>query len=177
MIAIKNVLAATDFSDASAVALNYARELSRSYQATLHVVHIVDDLRWRYSLDMTPALMVGVQESLEDAANEQMTSLVTAEDLTQLHARRHVATAMSAADAIVHYAEREHIDIVVIGTHGRSGLSRVLMGSVAERVVRMAPCPMLTVRSHERSFLAPDALMRAEHAAPPVSTPIEGSHS
>ncbi len=169
MIAIKNVLVATDFSDASAVALNYARELARSYQATLHVVHIVDDLRWRYSLDMTPALMVGVQESLEEAANEQMKSLVTDEDVSQLHARQYVATAVSAPEAIVHYAEREHIDILVIGTHGRSGLSRVLMGSVAERVLRIAPCPVLTVRSHERDFLAPDSLVRVEHAASPAS--------
>jgi nucleotide-binding universal stress UspA family protein len=70
-----------------------------------------------------------------------------------------VQTAVSPAESIVEHAKTETIDVIVIGTHGRSGFSRVLMGSVAERVVRLAPCPVLTVRHPEHEFIAPDALV------------------
>ena len=156
MIVIKNVLVATDYSETAATALAYGRELARSYQATLHVLHVVDDIRWRYALDMTPALMAGVQESLEDAARTQMHDLVTADDRRRLHAHAVVRTALSAADAVADYARTAGIDLVVVGTHGRGGLSRLLLGSVAERVVRVAPCPVLTVRATERDFISTD---------------------
>ena len=64
----------------------------------------------------------------------------------------------TAATDIVEYARSESIDLIVMGTHGRGALRHLLMGSVAERVVRWAPCPVLTVRAHERDFVQPDAL-------------------
>ena len=158
MISLKTVLVATDFSEPSDVALAYGRELARSYQGTLHVVNVVDDIRWRYSLDMTPVLLVGVQDSLDDAARQRLEALISDEDRDQLHAVARVETSSAAADAIVAYAEKSKADVIVIGTHGRGGLPRLFMGSVAERVVRLAPCPVLTVRSKERDFVAPDAL-------------------
>jgi nucleotide-binding universal stress UspA family protein len=63
------------------------------------------------------------------------------------------------ANTIVNYDGEERIDLIVMGTHGRTGVSHLLMGSVAERVVRTAPCPVLTVRNPEREFIAPDALV------------------
>ena len=158
MIVIKNVLVATDFSEPSAVALSYGRELARSYQASLHLFHVVDDMRWRYSLDMTPELLMGVQDDLEIASRAKVNDLLSSEDRDQLHARGVVQTSPSPADAIVNHAREAGIDIIVIGTHGRGALAHMLMGSVAERVVRTAPCPVLTVRSAEREFIAPDAL-------------------
>lgn len=153
MIAIKNVLVATDFSRPSAVALTYGRELARTSNARLHILHVVDDVRWRYSFDMTPALMVGVQESLEEAARESMKALVTDNDREQLNVQTTVLTAAGAAETIVDHATRHDIDLVVIGTHGRSGVKRLVMGSVAERVVRLARCPVLTVRDNEHEFV------------------------
>jgi nucleotide-binding universal stress UspA family protein len=70
-----------------------------------------------------------------------------------------VITASSPAPVIIDYAKRHDIDVVVIGTHGRGGFERFLMGSVAERVVRTAPCPVLTVRDREREFVRPDTLV------------------
>ena len=78
------------------------------------------------------------------------------EDRRLLHARAIVETNNSAAAAIVDYAQRSSIDLIVLGTHGRSGMSQLLVGSVAERVVRTAPCPVLTVRQPEREFVIPD---------------------
>ncbi|MEQ1911229.1 MAG: universal stress protein, partial [Vicinamibacterales bacterium] len=141
MTAIRNVLVATDFSDSAAAALQYGRELARTCQARLHVMHVVDDIRWR-SLDMTPALTASVQESLVAEAESQLQALVTSEDRTRLHAVEVVQTAAAPAEALIEYAVATAIDIIVVGTRGRSGIPRVLLGSVAERVVRLAPCPV-----------------------------------
>jgi nucleotide-binding universal stress UspA family protein len=159
MIRIKNVLVATDFSEPSTAALDYGRELARTYEATLHVLHVTEDLRWRFAADATPAFPADAQEEIEASARARTNALLTDEDRAQLHARAAVQTAVSPAESIVEYAKTQAADVIVIGTHGRSGFSRVLMGSVAERVVRLAPCPVLTVRHPEHEFIAPDALV------------------
>lgn len=164
MIDIKHVLVATDFGDTAAAALDYGRELARSYNASLYVVHVVDDIRWRYSLDMTPVLTDGVQDSLEEAARAEMKKLLTDEDRSQLHASDYIQTGLSPVDVIVDYAKRQQIDLIVAGTHGRGGVPRLLLGSVAERLVRLAPCPVLIVRPGAREFIAPDALVATSKA-------------
>jgi nucleotide-binding universal stress UspA family protein len=164
MIRIKNVLVATDFSEPSTVALDYGRELARTYEATLHVLHVTEDLRWRFAADATPAFPAEAQEDIEASARKRVAALLTDEDRVQLHARAVVHTAVNAAESIVAYAKTETVDVIVIGTHGRSGFSHVLMGSVAERVVRLAPCPVLTVRHPEHEFIAPDALVMTTKA-------------
>jgi nucleotide-binding universal stress UspA family protein len=70
MITMKNILVATDFGHTAASALAYGRELARQYQGRLHVFHAVDDLQWRYSLDMSPGLLAGIQEDLEGSARQ-----------------------------------------------------------------------------------------------------------
>ena len=73
-------------------------------------------------------------------------------------------TSNAPAVAIVDYARRERIDLIVTGTHGRGAVAHLLMGSVAERVVRTAPCPVLTVRHPEHEFVVPDALVAVAKA-------------
>ena len=155
MTAIRNVLVATDFSDSAAAALQYGRELARTCQARLHIMHIVDDIRWR-SLDMTPSLTASVQESLEAAAESQIQALVTKDDRTQLHAVEVVETGIAPAESLIEYAKATAIDIIVVGTRGQSGIPRLLLGSVAERIVRLAPCPVLTVHTEEPDFVMPE---------------------
>jgi len=75
------------------------------------------------------------------------------------HAKAVVMTAASPAFAIIDYAKENAIDLIVMGTHGRGALAHLLMGSVAERVVRLASCPVLTVRHPEREFVTPDTLV------------------
>lgn len=160
MIAIKKVLVATDFSEQSTRALEYGRELARSYLADLHVLHVADDMQWRYSLDLSPELFAGIQADLEATARARLAALLSDEDRDQLHAQAAVRVSPMAADAIVHYANESGADIVVLGTHGRGGIRHFFLGSIAERVIRTAPCPVLTVRTDERDFIAPDALTR-----------------
>jgi nucleotide-binding universal stress UspA family protein len=164
MIRIKNVLVATDFSEPSAVALDYGRELARTYGAKLHVLHVVEDLRWRYATDMAPTALVGVQEDVEASAASRLDALVTDEDRQQLCAHTVALTAIAPSEAIVQYAKSEGADVIVMGTHGRNGLAHLFMGSVAERVVRLAPCPVLTIRHPEHEFIAPDALVAVAKA-------------
>lgn len=161
MLTIKNVLVATDFSECSQIALTYGRGLARQFGATLHVLHAVEPPM----SDGTNAigyvgLIPELQTALEDAERARLDDAISDDDRRTLHATAVLRTLDTPAHAIVEYAQREHIDLVVIGTRGRHGLAHVVMGSVAERVVRTAPCPVLTVRSHEREFVGPDALVR-----------------
>ena len=163
MIAIKNVLVATDFSEPSAKALNYARAMARSFGARLHVLHVFEPL-WITSADVVGGgvALASMIQGLEDTARKQLDDAVTEEDRRELHADATLITSESPAREIAHYASEHQIDLIVIGTHGRSGLSRMLIGSVAEKVVRMAPCPVLTVHHQEHEFVLPDALQKAK---------------
>ena len=80
-------------------------------------------------------------------------------------------TSNSPAIEIVDYARKNGIDLIVMGTHGRGAIAHFFMGSVAERVVRMAPCPVLTVRNSEREFVLPDALVAVSRQPETVAKP------
>ena len=161
MIVLKKILVATDFGEASDAALSYGRDLARSYSATLLVVHIAENVLARYAGEGSLALLPQLQGEVEEAARKQLARLVADEDRRQLHAKAEVLTALGPAEAIVDYAKSHKVDIIVMGTHGRRALAHLFVGSVAERVVRTAPCPVLTVRHPEREFIAPDALAAA----------------
>jgi nucleotide-binding universal stress UspA family protein len=160
MVVIKNILVATDFSEPSTVAMAYGRDLARTYAARLHVLHVVDDVVLRYAPEIgmvTP----DPQLELEKVARGLLDKLITDDDRRTLDVVPVLERDINYAAAITRYAKANAIDLIITGTHGRGVVTHFLMGSVAERVVRTAPCPVLTVRSHERDFLAPDALVKA----------------
>jgi len=163
MVVLKNILVTTDFSQPSMVALDYGRDLARSYGATLHVLHVVVNSALAYSPELGFATTT-LPEDLENEARRQLDALITSDDRNTLRVVAEVESHPSAAAAIIDYAAAKKIDLIVVGTHGRSAITKFLMGSVAEKVVRAAPCPVLTVREHERDFLAPDALIRTGSA-------------
>jgi nucleotide-binding universal stress UspA family protein len=159
VIQLKHVLVATDFSEPSGIALSYGRELARAFGATLHVLHSVDLLAARIPMTQGHGYdLERLQNEIEDSARAALGELVTEEDRRTLGAKASVVAALNPADAVLDYARDSLIDIIVIGTHGRTGLSRLVMGSVAERIVRQSPCPVLTVRHPEHEFLRADAL-------------------
>jgi nucleotide-binding universal stress UspA family protein len=164
MIALTNILVATDFSEPSGAALAYGRALARTFKATLHVLHVVDDLSSAvYGAEGFVASMPQLQQEAEDVARAHLDKLLGTDE-PALPTRRVLAISSAPASTIVDYAGREHIDLIVTGTHGRGAVAHLLMGSVAERVVRTAPCPVLTVRHPEREFVIPDALVAAVEA-------------
>lgn len=158
MIALKHILVPTDFGEPSAQALEYGRHLARQFGATLHVLHTVENVMIPGGAEVPVAAIQQVEQGLEHVGRRQMDQVITDDDRTSLQVVTAVRAAGSAAADILDYARAHAIDLIVMGTHGRSALPRLLMGSVAERVVRSAPCPVLTVRRDERDFIQPDAL-------------------
>jgi len=159
MIKLKKILVATDFSEPSDTALAYGRELANRFGATLHVLHVVQNIYVNtFGAETYLALAPGLQEEIEDDARRRLDQLVIDSDRSGPPTVPIVVTAMSLAPAIIDYARNHDIDAIVMGTHGRGAFAHMVMGSVAERVVRFAPCPVLTVRHPEHEFVQPDTL-------------------
>ncbi len=141
----KSILVPTDFSDSAIKALNYARSLAEMCQATLHVLHVVEK----------PHLAVGGSEVLSFWAPELVQRLVRTAESKLAGLALEVEQALTVESAarvgvphaeIVRYADENHIDMIVMGTHGRGAVGHMLLGSVAERVMRSASCPVMTLR-------------------------------
>jgi nucleotide-binding universal stress UspA family protein len=154
MIALKSILVPTDFSEASAVALRYGRELADRFGASLHVVHVVEDRFMPGPSTEGYLPLPGYFEELERQAGERLNAMLSAGDRDRLRAKFETRRGSPFVE-IVRYAKCNDIDLVVMGTHGRGPIAHMLMGSVAERVVRKAPCPVLTVRHPEHEFVMP----------------------
>jgi len=153
---LKRILVPTDFSDHSERAAAYAVELARRYQAEeVHCVHVSD----------IPADLLATSAYYMTGPSEQFVEQVRAEGRKSLESfvQKHLAgvpvrTAFLEGRPfveIVRYVRENNIDLVVISTHGRSGIKHALFGSVAEKVVRKAPCPVLVVKRGERDFVLP----------------------
>jgi nucleotide-binding universal stress UspA family protein len=158
MIKIANVLVATDFGEASVAALAYGREFARTFGGRLHVLHVIENPMISAGAEIVAMDFARVQAELEAGAQEALDRIVTAEDREQLRAVTTIRTGRHPASEIVSHARLIGSDVIIIGTHGRGFMSHLLMGSVAEKVVRMAPCPVLTVHHPEHEFVLPDAL-------------------
>ena len=164
MIKINSVLVATDFSDTSESALSYGREFARTFGATLHVLHVIENAMMWIGPEAAGVDFVQLHAEVEAGAWNTLNRIVTSEDREQLKAVAAVRTGNSPAFEIAGYAKAEGIDMIVMGTHGRGMMGHLLMGNVAEKVVRIAPCPVLTVRHPEHEFIQPDALVVASAA-------------
>ena len=149
MIRLTQILVATDFSDASQAALDYGRALARTFGASLHVLHVMENTFLRP--------VPGDPYVLKAAAVKHLTERITDDDRTRLNAVATLETSDNPAEEIVKFAAGHDVGLIVMGTHGRSSMERLLVGSVAEKVVRTAPCPVLTVRHPEHEFVVNDA--------------------
>lgn len=164
MLTIKNILVATDFSEAAEAALLYGRALARAFTATLHVVHVsVNTSSLAYGADGYVATLSNLQLEIDDAARTQLDELLVSNE-RPLPMRKLLTGSNTPAESIVEYARQEHIDLIVAGTRGRGAVAHLLMGSVAERIVRIAQCPVLTVRHPEHEFVTPDGPVAATRA-------------
>jgi len=154
MILLKKVLLATDFSDCAKTAQEYASAFADQFQAELHVLHVVVDTslmaaEYGASLSLTP-------DYLEQIKKEAKLSI----DKVLVESVKRGGPGISAIREgnppfeVVKYASEHDIDLIVIGTHGRGGFMHLLLGSCAEKVVRKAPCPVLTVRPAGHQFVA-----------------------
>jgi universal stress protein A len=140
----KKILFATDFSPASETALKYATSLARDSGALLLIAHI-EELPMPYA----GGEMYFAQPEYPNPEVKKMLDAIVPPDKSVRYEHRLVMG--TAADDIVRVADEEGVDLIVIGTHGRTGLMRVLMGSVAESVMRLATCPVLTVKQAHKN--------------------------
>jgi nucleotide-binding universal stress UspA family protein len=140
----------------------YARDLARNYDATLHVLHVAENISARFGLDMDPAISPDMQRDVEEDARTRLVGLMS--DIAGVKMQAVVRTSNATAQTIVDYANEANIDLIVMGTHGRTGIPHFFIGSVAERVVRTASRPVLTVRHREREFVVPDQPAEATRA-------------
>jgi nucleotide-binding universal stress UspA family protein len=166
MIALRRILVATDFGPASDTALRYGRELAGRFGAELHLLHAVGNVYRAAANGYGGGISVppNLQEDIERSAKTQLDGLLSEEDRREFHPTVEVVTHDTPAYAIVDYARTHKIDLIVLGTHGRGAFAHLFMGSVAERVVRTAPCPVLTLRNPEHEFVLPDALVAVARA-------------
>jgi universal stress protein A len=145
---ISRVLVPTDFSAASDEALAYARTLAEGFGASLYLLHVVEDFSLNGGWISESYLGVGpeARATVMADARERLAHRISRRDHELLHARSEIIVG-ATADTIASYADSLCIDLIVMGTHGRTGFAHILLGSVAEKVVRTAPCPVLTVHA------------------------------
>ena len=156
MVELKQILYPSDFSEHSLAALPYALELCRRFDARLHVLHVVDDAYqyWMASGEGTVPVVVS-EEELLGSARQQMTKFI---DQHLAAEKQQIVTKLAVGKPfveIIRYARNQSIDMIVIASHGHGALTSMLMGSVAEKVVRKSSCPVLTIRHGEHKFEMP----------------------
>jgi universal stress protein A len=156
MIALKTILVPTDFSDTSDQALRYGKALAQAFGASLHVLHVVQEpFAQPWAVEAYGFSLATLQEEWMKEANQRLEAALTPEERTALKATLTAQLGHPFLE-ILRYAKAQDVDLIVMGTHGRGPLGHVVMGSVAERIVRKAPCPVLTVRPDEHEFVLPD---------------------
>jgi nucleotide-binding universal stress UspA family protein len=156
MISLKKVLVPVDFSDTSDIALRYGKALAGAFGSSLHVIHVVQEpYAQPWAVEAYGFSMASLQEDWIKEANAKLEGVLTSDDRRSLKATA-ITILGHPVSEILRFATDERIELIVMGTHGRGPLGHMVMGSVAERVVRHAPCPVLTVHDAEREFVIPE---------------------
>ncbi|MFA6053773.1 MAG: universal stress protein [Thermodesulfovibrionales bacterium] len=142
---IKSILFPTDFSEGSAEALKYAVEFANRYGAKLYVLHVIYDIAKASGWYVPHVSMDAIYKDIQEGAKKELDNFGVNELGGLKNIERLVRTGVPYQE-IINCAVKNKIDMIIIGTHGRTGIDRILFGSTAAQVVRNAPCPVLTVR-------------------------------
>ena len=152
MIKLKRILVPTDFSDSARHALSYGISFAREYEAELTLLHVVETLTVGYASDLFPVPMAEVFQEVSTYARTELGKLAAEVRDKGVRVNERVVQGKPSAE-IIRVATEETIDMIVLGTHGKGVLDKALFGSTTERVVRRAPCPVLTCRTAEHEFV------------------------
>ncbi len=139
------ILVPVDFSEYTEEILEYAMEIARKFGSSLHLVHVIPTMDYftPYESFITPENVEAAQQAIEAEVKKHLEE--TAGKISGISVSRAVLSGAAFVE-ITQYAESEGIDLIIMGTHGRGGIQHLLLGSVAGRVIRRAPCPVLTIR-------------------------------
>lgn len=154
MIQLKRILVPTDFSEPSGAALKYAKALADAFGASIHLLHVMEDPFINAPISEGYVPPAHLFEEFERAARARLEEVLTTEEQAKYRAERVLKSGTPFVE-IVRYARNAEIDLIVMGTHGRGPIAHMLMGNVAEKVVRKASCPVLTVRHPQHEFVMP----------------------
>jgi nucleotide-binding universal stress UspA family protein len=143
---IKRILVPTDFSEHSRLALGYAKDHAERHGAELLLCHVMEPPVYPTMLEGTALVMPPLDEKVRDQVERQLVELRDASIGPDLPCRV-VLREGTPTTEIIELAKTEDVDLIIIATHGYTGLKHILLGSTTEKVVRLAPCPVLTVRS------------------------------
>jgi len=149
-VGIRSILVPIDFSVHSKNALKYAVLMARQFGASIHLVYVVEPTIYPADLGFGQVVLPGVEEELREKGGAELQALIGKEIGTTVRASWNVRTG-NPHQEILREAEEKRVDLIVVATHGHSGVEHMLFGSTADRIVRHARCPVLTVRPQERS--------------------------
>lgn len=164
MSAINRILVPTDFSSASDIAFTYAVDLAARQGSAMHLLHVIDDTAFATAYpDGFYVELPGLRAQMMDEANRRLSDMVDTCAAAGVPSTTEVLAGRPAR-VIAEAARARGTDLIVMGTHGRSGFAHMVLGSVAERMVRVAPCAVLTVRDTSRTAdaVAEEAAVRRQ---------------
>lgn len=148
---IKKVLVPIDFSDYSKSALKYAVNFVKQFSAELDLVYVVEPVIYPPDFSMGQIAIPSVDLEMDKRAGEELDKLAKREIPPEIRVKKIVKTGKPFIE-IIETASTENIDLIIIATHGHTGVEHILFGSTAEKVVRKAPCPVLTLREPIKGF-------------------------
>jgi len=151
---IKKILIPTDFSSSAMHALKYAVEFNKSFNARLYILHVLQDITDFSEFNLSPTILPQLYAEFEQNATHKLEEIVN-----------HLVPKDTACDTyiihgvpffeIIQFSKDEGIDLIIMGSHGRTGIKHVLFGSTAEKVVKKAACPVLTIKHPDSEFEMP----------------------
>jgi len=145
------ILFPTDFSESAENASRYALSLAKKYASKVYVIHVIEPFTYttEFGLDFSAQL-----KEMEASARRLLDDVAASIKKNNLDVESVLITGEPFVE-IIKYARKEQVDLIVMATHGRSGIEHMLMGSVAEKVVRKSPCPVLTIKKSGQTFTMP----------------------
>ncbi|MCL5267715.1 MAG: universal stress protein [Bacteroidetes bacterium] len=153
-VSLKKILVPQDFSDYSLHALKYAITFAELFKSELIILHIVEPIVYPADFSFGQVSIPAMEEEIRKHSEEQLSELLSKEVPEGIKATPMIRVGKPFIE-IVEVAKAENADLIVISSHGRTGMDHVLFGSTADKVVRKAPCPVLTIRPHEHEFVVP----------------------
>jgi len=151
---ITRIVVPIDFSEYSKKAFRYAIDFARSFRAEMVLVYVVEPIVYPADFSFGQVALPSMERELLQRGEEQLKNLIDKEVPDGIAARSIVRSGKPFVE-IIQVAKEENAELIIIATHGHSGIEHVLFGSTAEKVVRKAPCPVLSIRSPERDFVMP----------------------
>jgi nucleotide-binding universal stress UspA family protein len=167
-VTVRRILVPTDFSESADVALAHALRLADRFDASLHLLHVVSELNaaWYGLAEAEDRTAAGLEAQIRSVAQKRLSEI--APDRSSFDVQSDVVQRLNLdeTDTVLEYVAEHAIDLVVMGTHGRRGISRLMLGSVSNKVIRRAPCPVLTVGAGEEAAGASNAVRYQNILAP-----------